>query len=202
MVTWPSDKLSSETWALCPDCGERCDQGVRGRGVLVAFCPQHGSYATSQRGTRADVGTGSMNCEERLWLIENALTRFLVDPDFDDFMAVQSSTLPCNQLLFRFCEGHFVLEVGSREWDCPVCGNRPLTDDALKGLAELGFRRLPDGPNPAALGLPRDPRRLALLADDAMLCAYGEDPDFEVGVFFKRTAVLRDVVVRLGHRAG
>ncbi|MGI8608004.1 MAG: hypothetical protein ACR2MY_02065 [Candidatus Dormibacteria bacterium] len=196
-MRYTSDELHSDSQISCPDCGEGCSQGVRGRGVLIATCSTHGVFITSRRADRDHLGAEFMHCEERLWLIERSLERFLIDPDADDFMAIQSSTLPCNQLLFRFVKGGFILEVGSREWDCPVCGNRPLGAEARDALVRLGFERLSAGPNPTALDLPRNRRELAMLADDAMLRAYGEAGDFEVGVYFKRTEVLRDILAQL-----
>lgn len=191
------DHLISETQIMCPECGAACYQGLRGPHTLIATCPPHGIFITARNGMRADAGQGFMNCEERLWLIETALSRFLVEPDRDDFMVLQSSTLACNQILFRFGPQGFWAEVDCREWNCTSCGNRPLDGPALERLAELGFHRLPGRPNPVAADLARDPRSLAMLGDDAMLRAYGEDADYEVGIHFKRAAVLRDVLRQL-----
>lgn len=197
MVIANSDKLVSESQVLCPECGTTCYLGLRGPHTLIANCPPNGIFLIARNGVRDDAGRGFMNCEERLWLIETALSRFLVDPERHDFMALQSSTLACNQILFRFGPQGFWAEVDCREWNCTSCGNRPLDAAALERLAELGFHKLPGAPNPAAMDLPRDPRALAMLGDDAMLRAYGEDADYEVGVHFKRAAVMSDVIQQL-----
>ena len=195
-----TDQLISESQVMCPECGAACYQGLRGRYTLIATCPPHGIFVTARNGEREDAGRGFMNCEERLWLIETALSRFLVDPDRDDFMVLQSSTLACNQVLFRFGAEGFWAEVDCREWNCTSCGNRPLDGAALERLAEVGFHKVTTGPNPVAANLPRDPRAVAMLGDDAMLRAYGEDADYEVGIHFKRAAVLRDVLGQLSTR--
>lgn len=186
--------LISELKIPCPQCGTPTYQGIRGRGMLIAHCPMHGIWVTSRNGWRADAGHGHMHCEERLWLLERSLSRFLVDPDVEDFMAIQSSTLPCNQVLVRFGDGRFWLEVDSREWGCPTCGDQPLTAAALRDIGELGFCRRGGGPNPELVDPPLDPRAIAVVADEAMLRAYGERADYELGVYFKRTAVMADVV--------
>jgi len=68
--------------------------------VLIGNCPDHGVFTVGGAG-RTDLGQRRMHPEERLWLIDQALQRFLVDPDTEDFMVLQSSTLPCNYVQFR-----------------------------------------------------------------------------------------------------
>ena len=197
MSSLSTDVLQSEAQVPCPHCGAACNQGVRARGVLIATCPPHGTFLTAQGKARDAIVVGAMDPAERLHLISMAFARFMVDPDANDFVALCSSTLACNQFLLRTGAGKLWAEVDGREWNCRYCGNRPLDDVALAGLSDLGFRRDHGEPNPWTADVPRDARALASFADEALKRAYGECSEYEVGVHFKRAAAARDVLQAL-----
>lgn len=183
--------------SICPNCGNESFVGVRAAGVLILNCPDDGVF-TIGGGTRDDVGMGQMHPEERLWLIDQALQRFLVDPDREDFMVLQSSTLPCNYVQFRHNYGELWGEICSREWDCVYCGNRPISETARAAVNELGYVGGGDLGNYEKRNLRGTTQELALLADNAMLRAFDEPFDYELGVYFKRADALKDLVGILG----
>jgi hypothetical protein len=188
--------LRPQPEGICPNCGADCFMGVRAAGTLIINCPDHGVFTIGGL-AREDVGQGHMDPEERLWLIDEALNRFLVDPEREDFMVLQSSTLPCNYVRFRHNYGELWGEVCSREWDCRYCGNRPLSAVARARIGELGYVDGGEFGNYEARRLSGPTKELALLADNAMMRAFDELLDYEVGVYFKRAGVLRDLIGRL-----
>ena len=169
-------------------------------GVLILNCPDHGVF-TIGGADREDVSDGTMHPEERLWLIDTALQRFLVDRDREDFMVLQSSTLPCNYVQVRSNHGELWGEVCSREWDCKYCGNRPLPPAAQVGIADLGFIDGGEFQNYEARHLGGPTTRLALLMDNALMRAFEEDYDYELAIYFKRADAMRDFLSILGTRA-
>jgi hypothetical protein len=200
-----STVLTPAATTRCPTCGDMCFQGVRGGGVrgggvLIGNCPSDGVFV-SATGQHPQAGSGRMNPEERLWLIEGALTRFLVDPDAEDFMVLQSSSLPCNYMQFRHNRSseasELWAEVCSREWDCQVCGNPGLDERAKAALGFLGFEGGGHFVNPEIHHLRPNPLDLAVLADGAMRSAFAEAIDYEVGVYFKRADSLADLLAML-----
>lgn len=192
--------LRPQQQGLCPICGEDCFVGVRAAGVLIGNCPEHGVFTIGGAG-RDDLGRGRMHPEERLWLIDQSLQRFLVDPDIEDFMVLQSSTLPCNYVQFRLNYDDLWGEVCSREWDCSYCGNRPLSDGAEASIGELGYVRDGGKVNYETHWLDGSTTELAILADNAMMRAFDEPLDYELGVYFKRAGALNDLIRTLGSRA-
>jgi hypothetical protein len=188
--------LRPQLEGVCPNCGADCFVGIRAPGVLIINCPDHGVF-TIGGSVREDLGQGRMNPEERFWLIDQALKRFLVDPDRGDFMVLQSSTLPCNYVQFRHNYGELWSEVCSREWDCKYCGNRPLSAAARASIGELGYLDGGEFGNYEARRLCGPTNELALLADNAMMRAFDEPFDYELGVYFKRADALRDLIRHL-----
>jgi hypothetical protein len=170
--------------------------GVRAAGTLIINCPDHGAFTIGGL-AREDVGQGHMDPEERLWLIDEAVKRFLADPEKEDFMVLQSSTLPCNYVQFRHNYGELWGEVCSREWDCRYCGNRPLSAATRASIGELGYIDGGEFGNYEARHLSGSSLELALLADNAMMRAFDEPLDYELGVFFKRADVLRELISHL-----
>lgn len=192
--------LRPQQQGLCPACGDDCFVGVRAAGVLIGNCPEHGVFTVGGAG-RSDLGQRRMHPEERMWLIDQALHRFLVDPDTEDFMVLQSSTLPCNYVQFRLNFDDLWGEVCSRQWDCPYCGNHPLSEAAAASINELGYGRDRGKINYETHWLDGPTMELALLADNAMMRAFGEPLDYELGVYFKRADALNDLIRALGSRA-
>ena len=170
--------LRPEATTSCPRCGDPRFQGVRGDGVLIATCPTHGVFTAVAGIGRDDVAVGRMNPEERLWLIEQATAIFLADPSNDDFMTIQTSTLPCNYVQLRMKGGELWGEVCSRQWDCRYCGNRPLDRGQEDGIAHLGF--VDGGPhrNYEVEELPQDATVLARTLERALVTAFDEPVDF------------------------
>lgn len=138
-----------------------------------------------------------MHPEERLWLLERSAAAFLADPSDRDFMTVQTSTLPCNYAQLRLDRGELWGEVCSRLWDCRYCGNRPLRFSAVEAIAMLGFNSGAPHRNYEVHGLPRDTLLLAVTLGRVLITAYGEELDFEIGVYFKRRGPLQDLVALL-----
>ena len=184
----------------CPTCGDDCFVGVRGAGVLILNCATHGVFTIGGAG-RDDVGHGTMHPEERLWVIDRALQRFQVDPDRADFMVLQSSTLPCNYVQFRYNSGELWSEVCSREWSCLYCGDRPLSGGARAAIAELGYLGGGAARNYEVRNLTGTTQELSMLAETAMIRAFDEPFDFELAVYFKRADALNDLIANLGARA-
>jgi hypothetical protein len=183
--------LTPETEMPCPACATTCQVGVRTGGTLVINCPEHGVVVVSQEPHPELTTVGNMDPEERLWVLETSVRFFLVSPADEDFVVVQSMTLPCNYVQLRYNEKTLWAEVSSRQWDCPYCGNRPLSEESEIHLSDLGF--VGGGPlrNFESRTLPRRPHEVAALLERLLITAFNEPADFAIAVYPKRRETLR-----------
>jgi len=69
------------------------------------------------------------------------------------------------------------------------------------GIGKLGYGRDGSKVNFETRWLEGTTTELALLADNAMMRAFDEPHDYEVGVYFKRADALNDLIRTLGSRA-
>jgi hypothetical protein len=119
-----------------------------------------------------------MDPEERLLVIETALRFFLVTPEEDDYLIVQSMSLPCNYVQLRFNENTLWAEALSRQWDCPYCGNRPLPEEKEIYLSGLGFAGGGPHQNYESRSIGSRPRGLAQMLEQLLITAFNEQTDF------------------------
>jgi hypothetical protein len=188
--------LSPQTVRRCPACRMPCRVGVRASGVLVVNCPHDGVFPFGAA-PDARVPAPGMDPEERLWLIERAITTLLSQPEDGDFVILQAFSLPCDYVTIRWNEGTVWAEVCSREWDCPYCGNRALEKGVRTSLVGRGFAGGGPHRNFERRGLGNDPRRLATLVEELLILAYGEPYDFAVAIYPSRSDVLLDLLAAL-----
>ena len=186
--------LHPETLMPCPACGVTCQVGARTGGALVINCPEHGAVLMSSTEPRAKWSIDVMDPEERLWVLETAVRFFLIDPADEDFMVVQSMSLPCNYAQLRFNDKTLWAEVCSRQWDCAYCGNRPLSEENEIHLSGLGFVGGGHLRNFESRALPARPRDLALLLERVLMTAFDEPPDFAIAIYPKRRETLRFIL--------
>jgi hypothetical protein len=100
------------------------------------------------------------------------------------FFVIELQGHPCEYAIIDRTPGHELgLQIGSRERDCPYCGNQPIPDDATDRLTSLGFA--PSGPrlNAWRQNLPSASRDLAILLERSFLAAYDPSLDFEVALY-------------------
>jgi hypothetical protein len=135
-----------------------------------------------------------MDPEERLWVLETAIRFFMVKPEDEDFLVVQSMSLPCNYAQLRYNESTLWGEVCSRQWDCPYCGNRPLSEENEICLSELSFVGGGDHRNFESRSLPRRPAELARLMERALMAAFDEPKDFAIAIYPKRRETLKFIL--------
>jgi len=168
---------------------------------LVINCPDHGAViiAAGQNAARRRQ-VDHIDPEERLWVIETAVRFFLVHPVEDDFLIVQSMSLPCNYVQLRYNANALWAEVCSRQWDCPYCGNRPLTEEKEIRLSEMGF--VGGGPhrNFESHDVGRRPKDLARLLEKLLVSTFDEPSDFAVAVYPKRQDTLRFIMTAFSTR--
>jgi len=186
----------------CPACGTTCQVGVRTGGTLVINCPEHGVAIVSRAAGRAQIAPDKMDPEERLWVIETAVRFFVISPEDEDFLIVQSMSLPCNYVQLRYNEGQLWAEVSSRLWNCPYCGNRPLTEESEIHLSELGFVGGGLLRNFECHLLPGRAHEIAALLERLLVLAYDEPADFAVAIYPKRRTTLKFVLAAFATTGG
>jgi hypothetical protein len=196
-----SVNLVPETVMPCPSCGVSCQVGVRTGGQLVINCPEHG-VIVSTKSPRPAMSVRRMDPEERLWVLETAVRFFLVSPENDDFLVVQSMSLPCNYVQLRHNDTTLWAEVCSRQWNCPYCGDRPLSEETEIHLSELGFAGGGRERNFESHSLPGRPLELARELEHLLLLAYDEPIDFGIAVYPKRRETLQCIIAAFAAVAG
>jgi hypothetical protein len=155
--------------------------------------PHHFEYFSIRRGGGRPVRQldrpvpgGTMDPEQRLWVIEIACREFLRRPDDTDYLVIKSGTDWCHTVQFLYCDGDIEVQVNPRHWGgCEGCRNRPLPPEAIGALRAMGFVDGEPGTNFRLDALKPDPVRLSRLAEQLFLAVYGERADFAAGVRFR-----------------
>jgi hypothetical protein len=127
-----------------------------------------------------------MNPEARLWFLHTA-AKVMLNATPGAFLVIELQGHPCEYAIIDHAPGHELgLQIGSREWDSPHCGNQPIPDDATDRLTLLGFA--PSGPwlNAWRQNLPSASCDLAILLERSFLAAYDPPVDFEVALYTSR----------------
>lgn len=197
----PSDLLRPETTQFqCPECGKGCALGIRAREGAVFVCHEHGSFYELDSRGRVSEGvrpSGRVEPRERRRLLDLASRVFLGDAFEGNFLIAQSCTLPCNYVSARALGGRIRVELCSREWGCPHCGDRPLGDEGRRQLAEMGFVMPGPRENPEKWFGPGTPSVLADLLDRCLVVGYGDPPDAELTAYLARAADVGSLVESL-----
>jgi hypothetical protein len=186
--------LTPETLIPCPACAVICQVGVRTGGQLVINCPEHGVVVFAPGLRRSQENTLKMGPGERLRVLETSVRFFLINPEDEDFLVVQSMSLPCNYVQLRYNEATLWAEFCSRQWDCPYCGNRPLREENEIYLSELGFAGGGPHHNFESRSVPRRPEELARYIDRVVTTAFDEPTDFGIAIYPKRRETLRFIL--------
>jgi hypothetical protein len=122
----------------------------------------------------------------RLHYLEVACATFLKNPVETDYLVIQSGNDWCEGVQFMVRDGAILADVNTRQWDpCEVCHNQPLEADAVSALERMGFIGGAPRRNFRRIGLRPVHRELAFLADELFRTAYGEPPNFAVGLRFR-----------------
>jgi len=189
----------------CPKCGDECIPKAIKAGLQRIFgCQRHGLVdhwsADVPRMLACQGGVGWMDPEERLWLLERAFEEFAREPVDRDYLLLQDPA--ARELYVQFMhhgeEGMLYAEVGSREWNCKSCGDRPLPLESVRGLAGLGFQGGGVRKNYSKDGITDlSPIDLALLAEKLFVVAYQARASFEVAVQYRLDMVLERLHARL-----
>jgi hypothetical protein len=203
------------TWPTCPECGSSLHViGTQPDGRILYRClghcrvpepthvdrytpyanpPHHFDYYSHAQaehlllGYRVDpIPSGTMDPEQRLWILELGCIAFLASPEETDYLVVQSGTDWCHGIQLLFHDGVVLVEVSPRHWDpCARCRNQPLPPAALDELHRLGFHGGGPGTNLGLDGLWPNPAVLARFIERLFVVAYQEPPDFAVGLRFR-----------------
>ncbi|MBJ7603281.1 MAG: hypothetical protein JF888_08860 [Candidatus Dormibacteraeota bacterium] len=188
----------------CPECDQKCVPRAIRSGVRWIFaCPDHGlidNWSEAAPRVRGCEGaTGSMNPEERLWLLERAFDEYGRSPLDQDYMVIEQLGRPDHYVQFMHHGDDSVLlaEVSSREWGgSPSDGS--LAPESVQVLAELGFTGGGPLKNYRRDGIAdRTPIELAAMAERLFVVAYGPSADFEVSIQFKCDEALHRLFLRL-----
>jgi hypothetical protein len=155
--------------------------------------PHHFDYFTISTlgelikyGDSSGLPGGTMDPEERLWVLDLACAAFLSLPEDTDYLVLQSGTDWCHSINFFFHGGVVGVELNPRHWDpCTVCRNEPLPPIAVGALERLGFSGGELGTNFSLDGLPPRATDLAWFVERLFRAAYNEQPYFAVGVRFR-----------------
>ena len=146
---------------------------------------------------------GTMDPEQRLWILDLACRAFVSRPENTDYLVVQSGTDWCHSIQVVFHDGVVQTEVNPRHWDtCAVCMNRVLMPTAVDVLRQLGFTGGERKTNFARDGLAASSPGLAGLIERLFLVAYDEPPDFAVGVRFRHSDLAEWFACRVGIDTG
>ena len=124
--------------------------------------------------------------EARLWFLHTAAT-VMLNAARGTFLVIELQGHPCEYAIIDRASGHELgLQIGSREWDCAHCGNRPIPEEAADKLTSLGFA--PAGPrvNAWRQNLPSSSRDFAILLERSFLAAYEPPLDFELALYASR----------------
>ena len=143
-----------------------------------------------------DVKRRWMDPEERLWFLERAVEVYLSAGSRDEYLVFADPNDGHQYVrLLRSARGVRV-EVGSREWF--VC--RPLTDQAVARLRDLGFEHEPKWSAFVCDGLPSSAIFVSKLIERLFIDAYDVAPDYALRASFRTEASARRLerMLRLG----
>jgi hypothetical protein len=83
-------ELTPETLMPCPACAVTGQVGVRTGGQLVINCPEHGVLQIDHGQRQSNESPLKMDPEERIWVLETSVRFFLISPEDEDVLVVQS----------------------------------------------------------------------------------------------------------------
>ncbi|MHB8394211.1 MAG: TY-Chap domain-containing protein, partial [Candidatus Dormibacteria bacterium] len=107
---------------------------------------------------------------ERLTVLEAILAALLREVGERAWVLFENAAAADEYVQIMNHHGSLYGEVSSREWQEPL---RPLTQETVVSLRDLGFTGGATERNFRRDGLPPDPARLALLVDSLFVAAYG-----------------------------
>jgi len=181
--------------SVCGLCGETAiPAALKGRGHVVLRCPVHRLLDdwTSDEARPLTCGEtfAWMDPEERAWLLTSACRIFLDEATDKGTLVIVDLAHGDQYVQFEYHDGAVYGEVGSRQWDCPDCGNQPLDPDAVWALSLAGFVGGGVHRNYSKDGLPKTALELAALTESLFAAAYGPPADFEILVQHKSPETL------------
>ena len=170
---------------FCPVCGEDLTpRAIKGDGRWVFSCPTHRHVddwsGVSPRLLSCDGPPGAMDPEQRAWVLTSAFRVFLGEARDKDTLVIADVSNGDQYVQFEYHDGAVYGEVGSRQWDCPDCGNQPLGAESVWALSLAGFVGGGVHRNYSRDQLPKSPLELAALTEALFVSAYAPPPDFEV----------------------
>ena len=186
---------AAELTPVCPACGDGLEpRALRRGGRFVLACPTHRLVddwsAEDPQLLNCNAARGWMDPEERAWLLTSAFRVFLGEARNKDTLVIVDVSNADHYVQFEYHDGAVYGEVGSRQWDCPDCGNRPLAAEAAWALSLAGFVGGGAHRNYSKDELPMSPLELAALTEALFVAAYAPPPDFELLVQPKWTDTL------------
>jgi hypothetical protein len=194
LASWRPRPIEERTFApatiapwICPQCAGPATIGVRVGGLVNVRCEADGTwyavapFSFNQRELLVTAPRPpQMNPEARSWFLHTA-AKVMLNAAPGAFLVIELQGHPCEYAIVDRAPDHGIgLQIGSREWDCPHCGNQPILGDATDILTSLGFA--PPGPrlNAWHQSLPSASRDFAILLERSFLAAYEPPDDFEV----------------------